>query len=358
MGYIADLSPYNYKPFCKGPPDDRVLAVGWLDSSVPFTKGSSDPHLLRVLKILAAKPVNLTRGFYTCPYCRRARGNGEIRVAGVNGLTYAAPVLISHYVEKHNYLPPVEFIEAVRALTDLPPRIVIVAALEREVEPLVKHWHSDKTVHNGRQLAFFESDYAVVVCGGIGPDAARQAAEAAITKYLPRVLISAGIAGALTAELRVGDTIFPTTVIDAGDSSRLETAIADAPIATTPLARTVLVSCSEIASAEQKQKFGKAYAGHAVDMEAASVARVAESSGIRFLAIKTISDEMDFELPDLSRFIRNGNLKTVAFALHVAVRPWLWLKVARLARTTRLASENLCAWLRESALTNTIVRGV
>lgn len=237
-------------------------------------------------------------------------------------------------------------------------RIVIIAALEREVKPLVKHWRSDRPLDDGRTLTFYESDYAAVVCGGIGPDAAGRAAEVAITKYSPQVLISAGIAGALTPELHVGETIFPVMVIDASDSSRVETAIKNTPIATTPLARTVLVSTAEIASAEQKQKFGKAYAAHAVDMEAASVARVAEAHGIRFLAIKAISDEMDFELPDISRFIQNGNLRTPAFVIYMAIRPWLWLKVARLARNTKLASENLCAWLRESALTNTIVRGV
>ena len=237
-------------------------------------------------------------------------------------------------------------------------RIVIIAALEREVKPLVKHWRSDRPLGDGRTLTFFESDYAAVVCGGIGPDAARGAAEAAITKYSPQVLISAGIAGALTPELHVGETIFPVMVIDASDSSRVETSIKNTPIATTPLARTVLVSMAKIASAEQKQKFGKAYAAHAVDMEAASVARVAEAHGIRFLAIKAISDEIDFEMPGLTDFIRAGEFRTTAFAWHVAFRPWLWLKVARLARNTKLASENLCAWLRESALTNTIVPGV
>lgn len=237
------------------------------------------------------------------------------------------------------------------------PHIVIIAALEREVKPLVKHW-ALKSLPDENKLTFFESNYAVVVCGGVGPGAARRAAEAAIAEYSPRVLISAGIAGALTPELHVGETIFPVTVIDASDSSRVETAIKNTPIATTPLARTVLVSTAEIASAEQKQKFGKAYAAHAVDMEGASVARVAEAHGIRFLAIKAISDEMDFEMPNLTDFIRAGEFRTTAFALHVAVRPWLWLKVARLARNTKLASENLCAWLRESALTNTIVPGV
>ncbi len=59
----------------------------------------------------------------------------------------------------------------------------------------------------------------------------------------------------------------------------------------------------------------------------------------------------------MSRFIRAGQFDTIRFALHIALRPWLWLRVVRLARNTKIASENLCAWLRESALTNTIVPG-
>lgn len=43
-----------------------------------------------------------------------ARGNGEIWLTGVDGTTFAAPVLIGHYVEDHRYLPPDGFIEAVR----------------------------------------------------------------------------------------------------------------------------------------------------------------------------------------------------------------------------------------------------
>lgn len=234
-------------------------------------------------------------------------------------------------------------------------RIVIVAALDREIRPLTKHWPCARVLHEGIEMLFFESDYAAAVCGGIGPEAARRAAQAAVERYSPEILISAGVAGALTPELKTGETIFPTAVIDATDSSRHQTAISSAPIAATPMARTVLVCYPEIAGAGQKQKLGKAYGAHAVDMESASVARTAEALGLGFIAVKTISDEMEFELPDLARFIRNGNFRTLAFAMYVAVRPWLWLKVLQLARNTRLAAENLCAWLRESALTNTIV---
>ena len=50
-----------------------------------------------------------------CSWMRWAEqrwSNGEIRVVK-EGLTFAAPVLIVHYIEEHGYLPPAQFIEAV-----------------------------------------------------------------------------------------------------------------------------------------------------------------------------------------------------------------------------------------------------
>jgi hypothetical protein len=90
-------------------------------------------------------------------------------------------------------------------------------------------------------------------------------------------------------------------------------------------------------------------------MECAAVARAALTHNLPFIAIKSISDEYDFELPEMQAFIKDGEFQTRRFALHVALRPWLWFSVLCLARNTKIASENLCAWLRESALTNTIV---
>ena len=235
------------------------------------------------------------------------------------------------------------------------PKIAIIAALEHELRPLIGLWSRTKAQHGGRDFTFLESPYAVAVCSGIGPEPGRRAAEAIIALYSPELLISAGIAGGLTPDLKVGETIFPATVIDGRDSSRHQTSIQDAPIGSTPLAKTIVVSYPEIASAEQKLKLGKAYGAHAVDMEGASVALAAEAHGLPFLAIKSISDVVDFELPEMMPFFRDGQFNPVRFALHVVFRPWLWMKVFRLARNTRLASENLCAWLRESALTNTIV---
>jgi adenosylhomocysteine nucleosidase len=235
----------------------------------------------------------------------------------------------------------------------MPKQFAIIAALERELHPLINSWPS--TID--QEHTFYESSYAVAVCGGIGAESARRAAEAVIAKYSPDLLISAGVAGALVLDLRVGTTIFPATVIDSQDGSRHPTAIQAAPVGNTAVGRTVLITYPEVATAAQKQQLAKSYGAHAVDMEAAAVARAAQNHNLPFIAVKAISDDLNFEIPEMSRFIRAGQFDTTRFALHLAIRPWLWLRVFRLARNTKIASENLCAWLRESALTNTIVPG-
>jgi adenosylhomocysteine nucleosidase len=236
-------------------------------------------------------------------------------------------------------------------------KIAIIAALDREIHSLVKTWASTRLEHEGREFIFYESDYAVAVCGGIGPESARRAAEAVIANYSPEVLISAGIAGALVPELHVGETIFPAIVIDTTDSSWHATGIQHAPVGKTVLARTVLASCPEIASAAQKRQLAKSFGAHAVDMEAAAVARAAQLHNLPFLAVKAISDDINFEISELNRFIIGGQFATKLLILYLIPRPWLWLKMIRLARNTSFASDNLCAWLRKGTLTNTIVQG-
>src|SRR5216684_3515643 len=233
------------------------------------------------------------------------------------------------------------------------PKFAIIAALDRELQSLVKSWPS--TAH--QEHTFHEGPYAVAVCGGIGAESARRAAEAVIAKYSPDLLISAGVAGSLVADLKVGATIFPATVIDSQDASRHETSVQHALVGNTAVGRTILITYPEVATVAQKQQLAKSYGAHAVDMEAAAVARVAQKHNLPFIAVKAISDDMNFEIPEMSRFIREGQFDTPRFVLHIAIRPWLWLRVFRLARNTKIASENLCAWLRESALTNTIVPG-
>jgi adenosylhomocysteine nucleosidase len=211
--------------------------------------------------------------------------------------------------------------------------IAIVAALEREVRPLVRGWRAVQEARNGRAFKFFENSDVAVVCGGIGVEAARRAAEAVIARYAPERIYSAGFAGALTPELKLGDVLRPARVVNAGDGTSVALEGGEG----------VLVTFGAVAGPEQKKNLREAYSAQAVDMEAAAVAQAAEARGVRFAAIKVISDEIDFAFPSMERFVNaTGEFSERKFAWFAALRPWLWPRVAKLQQNSAQASRVLC----------------
>ena len=126
--FFADLTPYEYG---REEPVSHILNVGWLSREHPFRSGETPAGLVEALRRWIATPVNLYRGRHLCEFCPEpvafldrqghrtiepppdTAGNGEIRVPGADGRVYVAPVLVAHYVEVHEYLPPPEFVEAV-----------------------------------------------------------------------------------------------------------------------------------------------------------------------------------------------------------------------------------------------------
>jgi adenosylhomocysteine nucleosidase len=218
-----------------------------------------------------------------------------------------------------------------------PAKVAMVAALEREVSPLVKCWNKVEREYDGRRFKFLESGQIVVVCGGIGAEAARRATEAVFAVYHPELILSVGFAGALDPTLKVGDIFAPSRVLDARDGSRAEIAGGHG----------VLVSASAVVGMEAKKKLAESYGAQAVDMEAAAVARGAQARGVSFMAVKAISDESDFHMPAMDRFIdERGQFKTGRFAIFSALRPWLWPRVIQLAKNGAKASRALCAELQ------------
>ncbi|HLW86751.1 MAG TPA: hypothetical protein VKR60_16150 [Candidatus Sulfotelmatobacter sp.] len=228
------------------------------------------------------------------------------------------------------------------------PKLAIVAALEREVRPMVRQWTVVKKLHAGRTFRFFEKGRTVVVCGGIGAEPARRAAEAVIALYSPEIVYSAGFAGALDPSLKVGEILVPARVIDASDCSSVDTGAGQG----------ILVTFGAVATPEQKGKLAKSFSAQAVDMEAAAVARAAVARGVRFAAVKAISDEVGFSLPGMEArtsegsnqgFISpSGEFLTGKFARFILIRPWTWAAALRLAHNSKRAAIALCAWLGDA----------
>ncbi len=211
-------------------------------------------------------------------------------------------------------------------------KVAIIAALEREISPFVKDWPSTVREYDGYKFKFFEREGNVVVCGGVGAEAARRATEAAINLYHPSLVISAGFAGALDPALEVGHTLVPRHVIDVGDASRTDAGTGEG----------VLITFDSVADVEQKDRFATAFGAHAIDMEAAAVARSAQAHGVKFLACKVISDSSESALPPLRRFIgKDGRFQFFRFIMHMAVRPWRWAALRRLARDSAKAAQSL-----------------
>jgi adenosylhomocysteine nucleosidase len=215
-------------------------------------------------------------------------------------------------------------------------KVALVAALEREVHPLVKLWRSTEREHEGKRFRFFEDERVVLVCGGIGAEAARRAAEAVIAIYQPESIKSVGFAGALDPALHVGNILSPAQVIDARDGSRAEI----------DGGKRILLTIQSVAGVEQKRKLAKAYQAQAVDMEAAAVAQAARLHHLPFAAVKVISDEFDFALLSVNRFVApDGRFRSANFVAYVAIRPWLWAGTAQLAKNSTKAAQALCRWL-------------
>jgi adenosylhomocysteine nucleosidase len=222
------------------------------------------------------------------------------------------------------------------------PRPIFIAALPREVSRLVHGWRADDVLQ-ARNIHLYWSDHAVVVCAGMGADRARVAVEAALNLGPTSELISIGFAGSCHPSASVGDILRPTIVIDSKTGERFFSAELDRKLAhKESVDHQILVTVPTPAGVKEKEYLGISYYAHAVDMEAAAVARIARARDLPFSAIKAISDAHDFELPDLEKFSTpEGQFRETAFGFHLALHPSLWKSVATLAKGSKLAAQNL-----------------
>jgi len=217
-------------------------------------------------------------------------------------------------------------------------KIVIIAAMPRELAALSASWPTETIARNGRKFCVATTTEAIAVTAGMGPENAARGLELALERTAISTVVSAGFAGALDPALKVGDVLQASTVIDAATGERFATAQGDG---------SSLVTISSVADAAEKRRLREAYSAHLADMEAAALARICAARSLPFFAIKSISDAATFSLPVLGRFATaQGQFRTAAFALHVALRPALWAKVRELAKGASAAQSGLARALR------------
>jgi len=218
-------------------------------------------------------------------------------------------------------------------------RFGLVAALEREVSGLVRGWEATNVRVADREQRVYRGENAALICAGTGITRAYEAAQLLVEKYSPTVLISMGFAGACVGELHPsgfgglgpGAIFVPATVVDFASGKSFGTAFGYGQ----------LVTLGSVAGKGLKQCSAARFGAHAVDMEAAGVARAALEHGLEFVAIKAISDGVDEDLEFLSEFVKPDGFRTAKFVAHIALRPGLWPRVATLQTNSELARKSL-----------------
>ena len=207
-------------------------------------------------------------------------------------------------------------------------RIAIIAALPREIASLVKGVRPDAELR-AQGIYCYRLAGAVIVAAGMGKERASLAVAAALRESPGATLISVGLAGSCKVDVKPGMVLECGTVVDVDTGERFS-----AMSKTT----VVLVSTGSIASVAEKARLAASYGASLVDMEAATVARLALAANVSFRAIKAVSDAHDFELESLAQFTgKHGTFRTGAFALHTAMRPWMWGSAATLGRNSSRA---------------------
>jgi adenosylhomocysteine nucleosidase len=220
----------------------------------------------------------------------------------------------------------------------------IIAALPREVKHLVRGWQEHRLPN---KTVLYTNDFAIVACSGMGSARATLAVQAAMAMKPLTTLLSVGLAGACDPSLKTGDIVHAGVVVDTQSGERYSN----------PHFEQILVSTPVIASIKEKRRLYESYRAGAVDMEAATVARIAQAHNIRFHAIKAISDDASFELRELTRFAtKDGQFREAAFAAYSVAQPRLWSKLFHLAVNSQRAIQSLTAelesqldWYRQRA---------
>lgn len=231
----------------------------------------------------------------------------------------------------------------------------VLFAMHREARPFLREFRPQQRFPGAPCRARFCGPAWLTVLTvetGIGPHRTERALEWLFSgpalggvAYRPKLVLSAGFAGALRDDLRVGDVVLATEVADPGGHRWPTTWPGDLPPGEwhPPLHRGRLLGGSKlVAVPEEKRALGQTNAALAVDMESATVARLCTRAGVPFGCVRAISDETATALsPRLVSLLSAGRVSPLGTAGAVIRQPGLVPQLWRLARHTRLAAGQL-----------------
>ena len=231
--------------------------------------------------------------------------------------------------------------------------IAVVTALKEEFEAVLSRAREARFRGTFVEARIGTSDVALCLTGD-GAGQAGRAADLLCETVRPAALLGAGIAGALSPDLGVGDVLVAGSIRDAlGDvpvpdarllAQALENTGARAGTFVT-VARPVVLASLKKALLQTLDGGGPA----AADMESSAWARAAASRGIPYLVARAISDRAGEDLPEyLGRCVgRDGGIRRPAVVLSALARPATIPALLRMRGRLLACAEALAAFLED-----------
>jgi len=189
---------------------------------------------------------------------------------------------------------------------------------------------------------------SMLFVSGIGSNRGRLAAQALLKKGAT-ALVSWGCAGGLLPGLSPGSLILPERILASDQSiypadpswqermsSRLKGSI-------DPQEGMLAESTIVLTRSQEKAELLRRTGAIAVDMESASIARVAQEAGIPFIAVRAIIDgpEMDIPRSALDSIDEFGRIRALKLVSSLARNPIEFLPLLRMGRSFRAAETTL-----------------
>ena len=197
-----------------------------------------------------------------------------------------------------------------------------------------------------------EGRLLAVVASGVGRASARRGVEHLIDGHRPRVIVSAGFAGALAPGLERNDLAAPRSIVDAsGAAIEVDPALIGSVAGIQPVDRLLTVD-RVVAEVAEKARLREAHGADLVDMETIAAAAAARDRRVPFLSLRVVSDDARTELPaEVGRLLNTSGSYRVGAALRAlwgrpsAIKDFWSLHARALESADRLA-DGLQVFLR------------
>jgi adenosylhomocysteine nucleosidase len=224
--------------------------------------------------------------------------------------------------------------------------IIILGAMDEEISAFLSVMQNRRTASwQGIDEHFGSIDeHAVVVTrSGVGKVMAAMRTQHLIDKHAPRAILFTGLAGSLQADIEIGDTVVARDLVQHDmDTAQLGFARGHIPytdLRFLPSAPELLAIAASYQPPAGRMHLGRIctgdqfithrelashsylhdeLAGHAVEMEGASVALVSTLNKVPFLVARTISDKADGSaVLNFQEFLPRASLNSVSFVRHL-----------------------------------------